>query len=88
MGLSFGKLVVLAILILVVWYGFKYASRVEAVRQALKREMAAQRERARTQAKPGPTLAAEDLVKCNRCGSYVAAHAAAGCGRADCPYRR
>jgi hypothetical protein len=81
-GLSLGKLLELAVLILIVWYGFKFASRVEAVRATRRRE--------RTPA-PGPTassLQAEDLVRCAPCGSYVAAHGAAACGRADCPWAR
>ncbi len=35
--MSIGKLLVLALIILVVWYGFKYVSRVEALRQDLAR---------------------------------------------------
>jgi TRAP-type C4-dicarboxylate transport system permease small subunit len=42
-GMSIGKLLVLAALILVVWYGFKYAARVEAVRQKLRAEALARR---------------------------------------------
>ena len=36
-GLSLGKLVVLAVIVLVVWYGFRYVSRVEEVKRALRR---------------------------------------------------
>lgn len=84
MELSFGKLVVLAVVVLVVWYGYKYTQRIEAVRQAVRREMAARRQS--PSAPPG--RAAEDLVKCERCGAYVAAQSGGACGRADCPRRR
>jgi len=83
MGLSLGKLLVLAAIVFVVWYGFKYRGRVEAVRRAFERERAARRERP-----VAPTITAEDLVKCDCCGSYVAAHATSTCGRPDCPWGR
>jgi hypothetical protein len=83
MGLSFGKLLLLAALAAVVWYWLKRPHLIEAVTRAVRREM-------RGQARPrpaGPAIEAEDLVKCERCGAYVAAHAGA-CGRPDCPRRR
>lgn len=85
-GLGFSKLLVLAILILVVWYAFKYAARVEEVRQTLKRardaaHTAQGRSRARTS-----KIEAEDMVKCRSCDAYVAARGASRCGRSDCPW--
>jgi hypothetical protein len=86
MGLSLGKLLVLGAIVFVVWYGFKYRGRIEAVRRAFERERAARRDRPPD--RTSRTIAAEDLVKCDRCGSYVAAHATSSCGRADCPWGR
>ena len=86
-GLSFGKLLLLAILILIVIYGFKYAARVEAVRQALRAD--AQRRRQGGGVRGGMRSAArpvEDLVKCARCGAFVAATGAANCGKPQCPW--
>jgi hypothetical protein len=83
MGLSFGKLVVLALVIAVVWTVFRYARRLDATARALRRELDRRRERAKPAAR---TLAAEDLVKCDRCGAYVAGRGARSCGRAGCPY--
>jgi hypothetical protein len=83
-GMSIGKLLVLAALILVVWYGFKYAARVEAVRQKLRAEALARRTGgggARSSARP-----VEDLVKCQRCGAFVAAQGAANCCKPGCPW--
>ena len=79
-GLS--KLVVLVLLILAVWYAFKYAGRVEEIRRAVKkaREAAGQPGRG-----PAPRLQAEDMVKCRSCGTYVAVRGAGKCGRQDCP---
>lgn len=82
-GLSFGKLLLLALLVLIVWYGFKYMQRVETVRRALRAEI----ERRRAAQRPS-SVKAEDLVKCTVCGAYVAARNASSCGRPDCPWGR
>jgi hypothetical protein len=81
MGLSFGKLVVLAIVIFAVWYTLKRPNLIEGVTRAVRREMKGRRPRP---AEPAPALVAEDLVKCARCGAYGTADSG-GCGRADCP---
>ena len=89
-GLSLTKLLTLAILILIVWYGFKYAARVEAVKQALRAEAVRRRQGGGGGGMRGdmrPTARpVEDLVKCQRCGSYVAAVGAANCGKPGCPW--
>jgi uncharacterized protein len=91
-GLSLTKLLTLAILILLVWYGFKYAARIEAVKQAIRAET---RRREADDAGRGANMRSdiraaarpvEDLVKCQRCGSYVAASGAANCGKPQCPW--
>ncbi len=83
LGLSLGKLLVLAALIAVVWYGFKYASRVEAIRRSVREEVA--RRQASGQPRP-PSRAVEDLVKCSQCGAFVAAQGATNCGKKGCPW--
>jgi hypothetical protein len=84
LGFGFSKLVVLVIVILAVWYGFKYVGRVEEVRQTLKRARdAAQRGSSRGGA---AKIEAEDMIKCRACDAYVAARGAAKCGRGDCPW--
>ncbi len=82
LGLSFSKLIVLAILIALVWYGFKYAARVEAIRRSVREEAA------RRQARPGvrPPRSVENLVKCQQCGAFVAATGATNCGKPGCPW--
>ena len=77
-GLSVGKLIVLIVVVLGVWYGYKWLGRV----QKLNRER--ERERARLAASKG----AEDMVRCAFCESYVTAEGARHCGRANCPYPR
>ena len=89
LGISLGKLLLLALLVLAIWYGFKYVNRIEEVRQTLKRAArdAAARSQARTQARQGaPSIQAEDMVKCPACGVYVTKSGATNCGRADCPW--
>jgi uncharacterized protein len=81
-GLSVTKLLVLAILILIVWYGFKYAARVDAVKRALLAE-ALRRGGGDTRTPKRPV---EDLVKCPRCGAFVAAQGTANCGKPQCPW--
>ncbi len=83
LGLSLGKLLPLAILILIVWYAFKYAARIEAVQQSLRAE-ALRRRQGGGDMRP-PPRPVEDLVKCRQCGAYVAAQSAAYCGRPAAP---
>jgi hypothetical protein len=84
LGIGLGKLFLLVLLILVIWYGFKYVNRVEEIRRTLKR--AAREAASRSAARRTPTLKAEDMVKCRSCGVYVTVTGATNCGRADCPW--
>ena len=83
-GLSFTKLLLLAILILIVWYGFRYAARIEAVKQAVRAEALRRRHAGGDQHPAARPV--EDLVKCARCGSFVSARGAANCGKPQCPW--
>ncbi|HWI28263.1 MAG TPA: hypothetical protein VN668_14915 [Stellaceae bacterium] len=83
-GLSPGKLLVLLVLIGIVWVGFRFTARVDAIRRGVREEL---RRRQQGQ-RPPRKLDAEDLVKCAICGSYVAARSAVACSRPDCPYGR
>ncbi len=82
--MSIGKLLVLALIILAVWYGFKYVSRVEALRQ--NRRAATQRGGANIGGMRAAAKPVEDLVKCQRCGAFVAAEGTANCGKSGCPW--
>jgi hypothetical protein len=83
-GLSLPKLILLVLIIVIVWYGYRYMQRIEAVRRTFRAELLRRQQAAR----PSPPVAAEDLVKCATCGAYVAARGAGACGRPDCPWRR
>lgn len=86
-GFSFAKLIVLVGVILLVWYGFKFVGRLQALHEAAERRRAqdGRGDRAHSSARGGQI---EELVKCGVCGSYVPAQGAAACGRADCPAGR
>ncbi len=78
LGFSLTKLLVLAIIIALVWYGFKWAGRISAQRGG--------------GGIPGDDAGkaaledAEDMAKCEACGTFVPAEGARDCGRDSCPY--
>ena len=84
LGFSPGKLLVFAILVAVLWIGFRFTNRVDMIRRSVREEV----KRRQQQAQRPRSLKAEDLVKCAACGTYVSASNAVACGRADCPWRR
>lgn len=83
LGFSLTKLVLLGAVVAVLWLGFRYMSRADAIRRSLREELSRRRGPGATPAKE-----VEDLVKCARCGAYVAARNASACGRPDCPWGR
>ncbi len=96
-GFSLTKLLVLAAVIAVVWYGFKLVGRLDAARKAeaklraraeAERKSAAGKPRGKAPAARGDSDAgeAEEMVQCPACKAYVAAGNAKNCGRPDCPY--
>ena len=72
------KLFLLITVVAAVWFGVKAYNRFELARQ--RREKRESRE-----AREG-TLVAQEMVKCARCGTYVAGPHPRRCARADCPY--
>ncbi len=88
-GFSLQKLLVLAAIVGAVWYGFKLLSRLHEARKLEESARAGKQPRAARRGAggaPSPAEGAEDMVQCPVCGTYVAARAAANCGRPDCPY--
>lgn len=76
--LSMQKLLVLALILLAVWYGFKWIGRLDAARRSSVRQ-----DRSNASSR---RVAAEDMVKCPSCAVYVSPRGASACGRPDCPY--
>ena len=73
---GFGKILVLAVIIAAVWYGFKFVGRLQAKRQ----------EELKDARREGNSKDAGDMVKCPQCAAFVVAGGAAKCSKFDCPY--
>ena len=79
-GFSFNKLLLTTVIILAIWYGFKWVGRLDRARKkkALKDEGGESEIRSEE---------AESLVKCAVCGTYVSPGGGPEpCEREDCPY--
>jgi len=82
LGLSLGKLLFTIVVVAAVFFGWKWLSRVQAVRGGAPRRV---REKAERPSAP-PAVEAVDMVACPVCGDYVPAKGARSCGRSGCPY--
>lgn len=78
-GFSLGKILVLALIVAAVWFGFKWIGRMNSLSQARKSDKVG---------KQGtrPLEDAEQMINCPVCEAYVVATSAQSCGREDCPY--
>ena len=76
------KLLVLAAIIAAVWYGFKMWGRGGRIRP----NDSESRGRIGTGRKAEAEPEAEDMSKCDVCGTFVPASGAHHCGRDGCPY--
>ena len=72
---SLSKILVLAAIIALVWYGFKSANRASRIRAGQKIDEGS-----------GDRPEIEDMAKCAVCDTFVPASGAANCGRETCPY--
>jgi uncharacterized protein len=88
-GFSLQKLLVLAAVIALVWYGFKFVGRLQDQRKAdggLGARAPRRPKRRGTPATEPRAQDAEDMVACPVCQAYVQARGATRCDRSDCPY--
>ncbi|CAO3447328.1 hypothetical protein [Azospirillum largimobile] len=92
--MSLSKILLLALVIGVVWFGWRWINRVQAIGRA---RTTPRRADGRRDAAAGPSpreartsaaAEAEDMEKCPECGAYVAPRSAVSCGRPACPYGR
>ena len=82
-GFGLQKILLLAVIIGAVWYGFKFFGRLDGSRRKVERAARAAADRvAEKRAQP----AAQDMERCETCGDFVAVGSAAPCGREACPY--
>ena len=95
LGFSLQKLLVLALLVGAVWYGFKFFGRLDETRKRVEKVAKKAATKAAEHAAGGNARgdngaasepAAQDMERCETCGHYVAAAAAGSCGREACPY--
>ena len=77
LGFSLTKFVLLAAIVAVIWYGFKFVGRGE---QRQKKELAEFRK---------PELVdindVGEMIKCSKCDAFVTANGAINCGLSQCP---
>ena len=73
---GFGKILVVAVIITVVWYGFKFFGRLQANRQ----------EELKDAGREDNSKDAGEMVKCPQCDAFVVAGGAAKCSKSECPY--
>ena len=88
-GFSLQKLLVLAAVIALVWYGFKFVGRLQDQRGADGGQgaRAPRRPKRRGASAAEPRVQdAEDMIACPVCQAYVQARGATRCDRSDCPY--
>ena len=88
-GFSLSKVLLTAIAIAIVWYGWKWMNRVQARRREELDDLGRRSVRGRRGGQPtgrGRRAATEDLVQCAVCGDYVPAAGGGACDRSDCPF--
>ncbi len=84
----FGKILLLALVIGAVWFGWRWYNRVGAVGRERLHEREREQKRQTGGTAQSPRVGAEDMEKCPECGAYVAPRSAVSCGRPSCPYGR
>lgn len=101
--MSLSKIILLALVIGAVWFGWRWVNRVQEIGRA---RTTARRQDGPNQSGPNQSgrrdaasgastrdagtyaVEAEDMEKCPECGAYVAPRSAVSCGRPACPYGR
>lgn len=85
--MSFGKLLLLAAIIALVWVGARMIAQMNRVRADSAARDARRRATRGGRPQPGRVVEAADMVRCPVCDVYVPA-GAPPCERSDCPPRR
>ena len=86
---SIQKLLVLAAVVAIVWYGFKFLGKLQKARAVEAKEhkkATRQTRKGRWRRAKDEALEAEVMVQCPVCEAYVPARGTAACDRPDCPY--
>ncbi|MDF2095130.1 hypothetical protein [Aquibaculum arenosum] len=83
---SLTKLLVLAGIILAVWYGFRFVGKLDAARKVQAKQQGRGPKANKGRAPRAAVPDAEEMVACPACRAYVPATNPSNCGRPDCPY--
>ena len=90
LGFSIQKLLFTIAVVVAVWYGFKWVSRMQVKRDAQAKAKLRRQDSGDASsdlgAASGATDDVEEMVECAACGAFVAAREAKSCGLEDCPY--
>ena len=89
-GFGLQKLIVLAMIVGAVWYGFKFFSRRGEGLEKVKKAARKAADRVTGDDAPAEPAAqepaAQEMERCESCGDFVAQGSATSCGREACPY--
>ncbi|MHA1570877.1 MAG: hypothetical protein ACTSWM_03570 [Alphaproteobacteria bacterium] len=77
------KLIVLVVVVLAVWHGFKWINRLDKARKG-DEPRAARRRQHREQVTPDEEIKGIDTVSCPTCGTYFPASTGRYCGGSRC----
>lgn len=75
LGFGLGKLLILVLVVLGVWYGFKFVSRLDEKRKK-RLEQESEKE----------SQVSGEMIECPVCKTFVVAKSAKDCGKKGCPY--
>ena len=73
---SLGKIFVLTLIILAIWFGFKYIERIR--KDSIRKIETARRK--------DVIKDAGNMIKCPQCAAFVVVNGATACGKSICPY--
>jgi hypothetical protein len=87
-GLSLPKILLTVLAALAAWYGYRWWTRLQERREAA---VAGRRDEfgqafGKGESGSGKFAAADEMVLCPSCRTYVAKQAATSCGRDNCPF--
>lgn len=85
-GFSLPKLLVLLVLLLVVWYGFKLIERRTSRREEIEKAAEAAVRRSVRRRRSRDRAGSVETTECATCGSFVPRESPAACERSDCPH--
>jgi len=85
-GFSIPKLLLLIVLLLVVWYGFKLIEHRTSRRDEIEKAAEAAVRRNVEQRQSKERASSVETAECATCGSFVPRESPTACERSDCPH--